>query len=53
MTRVWLLGGRYDRQYVEISKTPAAIEINGEIYEAITDPDTGKNLGAYAFNEER
>lgn len=45
--RVSLLGGPYDRQSVDLSKTPPRIQIGDDIYYRIDDPDSGECLGAY------
>jgi hypothetical protein len=51
--RVLLIGGRWDRYRVELSKTPPRVLVGNEIYDRVDDPDTGEFLGGYArINEE-
>lgn len=51
MSGVRLLGGRYDRSRVTLSKTPPVIFVGSERYERIDDPDTGEFLGGYVQEE--
>lgn len=44
-----LLGGRFDKCKVTLSREPQRIEVGGLIYDRINDPDTGEGLGAYVL----
>jgi hypothetical protein len=43
-----LFGGPLNGLRVYLSRHPARIEVRGQIYELIVDPDTGEGIGAYA-----
>jgi hypothetical protein len=45
--RVMLLGGPFNGQKVELSRTPERIDVAGVMYRRIDDPDTGRGLDAY------
>lgn len=51
---VYLLNGPYEGQKarVVVPEDPDRLAIRGVYYKLITDPDTGKSLGAYAWVEE-
>lgn len=49
---VSFLGGPYDGHRGALTATPARVVIAGHEYHAITDPDTGVFLGAYAYMTE-
>lgn len=49
MIRVRLLGGPYDGSTAELIRTPQAIVIDGQRYEAILDPDHDEFLGGYVW----
>ncbi|URP22143.1 hypothetical protein SEA_BIG4_59 [Microbacterium phage Big4] len=52
--KVYLLNGPYEGQHarVVVPEDPDRLVIRGVYYKLITDPDTGKSLGAYAWVEE-
>lgn len=42
-----LIGGRFDRAKVELTQAPQRIEVAGQLYKRLDDPDTGEYLGGY------
>lgn len=44
---VVLIGGLYDHRRVELTRAAARLEIAGQLYRRLDDPDTGEFLGGY------
>lgn len=50
-TKVYLYCGPWSGRQIALTSTPPVILIGSDRYEAIVDPDTGENLGAYLWVE--
>lgn len=50
--RAYLIHGSFNRQTVDLSKTPPRIQIGDQVYHRIDDPDTGEYLGGYSYDNE-
>ena len=49
MARTVLIGGPYDGARPDLLYAPETIDIRGDRYRRINDPDTGEYLGGYGY----